>query len=252
MKNIWFAIFWIMVGIGISFAFGGFNQKNTSDQVNDTPSGSVRGISNQNINNPTSANTSSKIPATINISNDPILGDKNKAKVAIVEFSDYECPFCKRFHTETFDQIAKKYVGSNRAIIIYKDFPLDFHNPAATTDANAAECVNDLADNGKYFEMIKLIYQNTSSNGVGIPDEKFKELANSLGVDQDKFIKCFKDGKFKDEISQDIKEGKSVGIDGTPGFVIGILKPNGEVEGELVSGALPFSEFKQIIDLYLK
>ena len=252
MKNIWFAIFWIMVGVGISFVFGGFNnQKNTSDQIDNPSVGSVKGVSNQPTNNSNSANLSPKISTKINIGDDAILGDKNKAKLAVVEFSDYECPFCKRFHNETFDQIVKDYVDTDQAIMVYKDFPLDFHNPAATIDANAAECVKDLAGDKKYFEMMKLIYQNTGSNGIGIIDEKIKELAGNLGINQDKFTKCFKDGTFKDEINNDLEEGKSIGVDGTPGFVIGILKSNGEVEGELVSGAQPFSEFKRIIDLYL-
>lgn len=196
----------------------------------------------------TTASNPNNAIAKVNIDDDPYLGDKTQAKIAIVEFSDYECPFCKKFHDQTFDDLVKEYVDTRKAIIVFRDFPLSFHNPAATTSANAAQCVKDLGDNKKYFEMMKLIYQNTALNGQGMAKEKYIELASRIGVNTDKFKTCFESNKFSEEIKKDVTDGSQAGINGTPGFVIGKLKANGEVEGELVSGAQPLSVFQAALE----
>jgi thiol-disulfide isomerase/thioredoxin len=99
------------------------------------------------------APTPEEIPTnvTVSIDDDAILGDKTKAKVAIVEFTDYECPFCKRFHTDTFDTLVKDYVDTGKAIIVTRDYPLSFHDPKATEAASYAECVRkEKGDLAKY------------------------------------------------------------------------------------------------------
>jgi len=105
---------------------------------------------------------------TVSIDDDPLKGDKNKAKVALVEFSDYECPFCQRFHTETFDQIISTYVDTGKIVYVYRDFPLSFHEPKASEAASAANCVKEVAGDDKYFEFSKLYYASTKSNGEGL------------------------------------------------------------------------------------
>lgn len=105
---------------------------------------------------------------TIGIDDDPLLGDKNKAKVAIVEFSDFECPFCQRFHNETFDDIIKEFVDTGKAIYVYRDYPLSFHEPKASEAASAANCIQKVAGDEKYFEFAKLYYERTKSNGEGL------------------------------------------------------------------------------------
>ena len=106
--------------------------------------------------------------AKVGIDDDPILGDKDKAKVAIVEFSDFECPFCQKFHKETFNQLIEDYVDSGKAIYVYRDFPLSFHEPKASEAASAANCVQEVAGDEKYFEFSKLYYERTQSNGKGL------------------------------------------------------------------------------------
>lgn len=106
--------------------------------------------------------------AKVNIDDDPILGDKNKAKVAIVEFSDFECPFCQKFHNDTFDQLIENYVDKGDVIYVYRDFPLSFHEPKASEAASAANCVQEVAGDEKYFEFSKLYYERTKSNGEGL------------------------------------------------------------------------------------
>lgn len=106
--------------------------------------------------------------AKIGIDDDPILGDKDKAKVAIVEFSDFECPFCQRFHNDTFNELVENYVDNGKAIYVYRDFPLSFHEPKASEAASAANCVQKVAGDEKYFEFSKLYYERTKSNGDGL------------------------------------------------------------------------------------
>lgn len=104
----------------------------------------------------------------VSIDDDPIKGDKKKAKVALVEFSDFECPFCQKFHKETFPQIVKDYIDTDKIIYVYRDFPLSFHEPKASEAAIAASCVREVAGDDKYFEFSKLYYTNTKSNGEGL------------------------------------------------------------------------------------
>ncbi len=189
--------------------------------------------------------------ATTTIGKAPILGDKNKAKVAIIEFGDFECPYCQKFHTEVFDQITKKYVDAGKIIIVFKNFPLEFHKPAAQTEANAALCVNELGGGEKFFEMVKQIYINSSLNGKGASNDKIIELAVGLGLDRTQFSDCLSSNKFDEQISKDIAEGKSAGVTGTPSFVIGVIK-DGNVNGDLVVGASTFETFQKIIDKQLR
>ncbi|MGA2667078.1 MAG: thioredoxin domain-containing protein [Patescibacteria group bacterium] len=188
---------------------------------------------------------------TTTISDSPYLGDKTKAKVAIVEFSDFECPYCQAFYQQTFDQIVSQYVNTNKIIFVYRDF-LGVGQPAAEVDANAALCVKSLADNQTYFQMAKLIYQNTGLEGQGIATDKMVTLASGLGVSKDKFTQCLSSDQFKNTIQKDTDDGNKIGVTGTPSFVIGKLKSNGEVDGELIVGAEPFSSFQTTIDKYLK
>ena len=115
------------------------------------------------------------------IDDDPVLGDKN-ASVTIIEFSDYECPFCKKFHTETRDQIISEYVDTEKAIVVWKDLPLPFHDPLATKQAVAAQCVNKLVGKEKYFEYGNLIFENTTSN-IGMEESKLAELAQQIDME---------------------------------------------------------------------
>lgn len=186
--------------------------------------------------------------AVTNIDDDPILGNRDTAKIAIVEFSDYECPFCKRYQEQTRDEIVSKYVDSGDAIMVYRDFPLSFHNPLATDEAMAAECVQDLAGNDKYFQYSKSIFNTTQSNGKGMERSKLFDLADNIGVDGKKIESCVDSGKFAEEINKDIEDGGNAGVTGTPGFVIGVLSDNGSVDGVNVSGAQPFSVFEQVIE----
>lgn len=102
------------------------------------------------------------------IDDDPILGDLNSAKVAIVEFSDFECPFCQRHHQTAYKDIVSNYVDTGDAVIVYRDFPLSFHEPKASEAAEAANCVFEVAGDEAFFEFSELYYERTQTNGQGI------------------------------------------------------------------------------------
>lgn len=97
----------------------------------------------------------------------PLLGDKN-APVTMIEFSDYECPFCKRYFQQTFSQIKKDYIDTGKVKLIYRNLPLSFHDPAATTEALAAYCTRDQGGDKVYFQYHDLLFENTKSNGSGV------------------------------------------------------------------------------------
>ncbi|MDO8566424.1 MAG: DsbA family protein [Candidatus Moranbacteria bacterium] len=190
--------------------------------------------------------------AVISLDDDPILGDKNKAKIAIVEFSDYECPFCKQFHANTFDTLVKDFVDTGKALISFRDFPLSFHDPNATMEAATAECVRKEKGDKAYFAFGKLLYQNTQANGKGLVEGKLNQLIGQVGANVKTVTACAATDAVKQEIAKDIADGGKAGVTGTPSFVIGVLNADGTVTGERIVGAAPIDNFKTVIDKYLK
>ncbi len=195
----------------------------------------------------------------ISIDDDPYLGDKKKAKLAIVEFSDYECPFCQRHYNDTHKELVKNYVDTGKAILVFRDFPLSFHEPRASQEALAAQCVFDLGGNEKYFQYHDLIFENSASNGEGFSSndteqiKKMEEYAKKVGVDTKKWRECYDSNKFGEEIKKDLADGSAAGVTGTPGFIIGKLDKDGNVTGgTLLAGAYPFADFKTILDKLLE
>ena len=172
---------------------------------------------------------------------DAVLGDPD-APVTMVEFSDYECPFCKRHATQTLPELTQKYIDTGKLRLVFRDFPLGFHDPLATSQAMAAECVREQTDDETYFAYHDLIFETTTSNGRGMEIAQLYELAEQVGTDKATFTECLESEKYKDEVLKDLADGQSAGVSGTPGFLI---------NGQLVSGAQPFSVFEQIIEAEL-
>jgi len=159
---------------------------------------------------------------------DHIRGDFN-APITLVEFSDFECPFCAR-HFPTLNKILSEYKG--RVRLVYKHFPLPFH-PNAQKAAEASECA---AEQGKFWEYHDKIFENQSS---GLSLDKFKQWAKDLRLNISKFNNCLDSGKYAQKVQADYQEGNQKGVDGTPATF---------VNGQLISGALPYEALKQIID----
>ena len=189
------------------------------------------------INSPPTAGTVPSAAVAVDmedlIDDDAIKGDAD-APVTIVEWSDYECPFCTKFYDQTFSQINEEYIKTGKVKFIYRDFPLGFHKNAQKA-AEAAECAGE---QGKYFDMHDALFENGVTGGVS----SFKQFAADIGLDTDDFNDCLDSGEMASEVAKDLADGAAAGITGTPGFII---------NGQLVSGAQPFSVFKQVIDAEL-
>ncbi|MFH1602030.1 MAG: thioredoxin domain-containing protein [Candidatus Shapirobacteria bacterium] len=234
-KNILtFLLVGAMISLAIFFGLQGFSRPNKNEQISSS--------------SPTSVASPQK---TVSLDDDPVLGDKSGAKVAIVEFSDYECPYCKRFYEQTLGQIKENYIHTGKAILVFRDLPLDFHNPAALKEAIAGECVQEQSGDEVYFLYHDLLYQNTAGNGQGMAEDKLINLAKSLGIDGQKLINCLDNKDLAVEVEKDKTDAAKAGIYGTPAFVIGRLDESGQVSGTFVNGAQPYSVFEQIIQNYL-
>ena len=235
LKNILFLIVGAIAGVLLTFAIIEIN--------NGLSSQTKSAAANTNAANGTGSTTK-----TTSIGTSPVLGNKSKAKIAIVEFSDFECPYCKKFIDDTFSQIKTNYIDTGKAIFVYRNFPLSFHQPAANKDATASLCVRDLGGDSKFYDMLQAIYQNTGLNGSGMADDKMIGLAVGLGIDKDQFSACLSSSKFTDAINKDAADGTAAGVTGTPAFVVGKLKSNGDVTGDLIVGAQTFDTFNTTIE----
>lgn len=185
------------------------------------------------------------------VDDDPVLGDKN-APVTIVEFSDYECPFCKRHFDETFPQLVKEYIDTGKAKLVYRDLPLPFHDPMATKEAIAANCAREQGGDTKYFEYHDEIFTRTSSNGNGLSEADLTTIASDVGLNLNTFNSCLQDPAQEAEVKKDLADAGNAGASGTPSFIVGKSTSNGEIDGDLVVGAQPFAAFQAVIDPLLE
>ena len=188
-------------------------------------------------------------PVKVSIDDDPILGDKN-AKVTIIEFSDYECPFCKRHFDQTLPQLVKEYINTGKVKLVFRDLPLSFHQNAPK-EAQAAECARKQGGDSTYFKYHDQIFTKTTSNGTGLALTELPIIAKDLGLNINQFQKCLDSDEMKSEVEKDLADAAKVGADGTPAFFIGKSNDDGTIEAVLTSGAQPFSVFKTIIDAKL-
>lgn len=170
-------------------------------------------------------------PTIVKVSaeDDAVLGNAN-ASVTIIEFSDFECPYCGKFFTETLPLIKQNYINTGKVKLVYRDFPLSFH-PDSEKAAEAAECAGEQS---KYWEMHDKLFEDQTALSV----DNLKQYAKDIGLDSAKFNSCLDSGKMSTEVQKDLADGQSYGVSGTPTFFI-----NGV---ELV-GAQPYSAFDQVI-----
>jgi len=188
-------------------------------------------IDNLNINPEDNINSNAK--SDISPDDDPSIGPAN-APVTIIEFSDFQCPFCARAEP-TVNQILSTYKDKVR--LVYRDFPLSFHQYAQKS-AEASECSDE---QGKFWEYHDLLFEKQQEwSSIGIT--KMKDYAAQLNLDSKKFNDCLDSGKYSSEVQKDFEDGQKAGVSGTPAFFI---------NGILISGAQPFENFKKVIDAEL-
>ena len=174
------------------------------------------------------------VPADL-ADDDPFLGDP-QAPVTIVEFADFQCPFCGRFFKTTEQEIIEKYVKTGKAKFVYRDFPLTSIHDEAQKSAEAAECADE---QGKFWEYHDLTYERQDKLSV----THYKAWAAELGLNTAEFNQCLDSGKYFEEVQKDFRDGQAAGVKGTPGTFI---------NSRLVEGALPFAQFQTIIEEELK
>ena len=164
----------------------------------------------------------------------PSIGPDN-AEVTVIEFFDFQCPFCGRFFTQTLPLIEEQYLKTGKVKFVYRDFPLSSIHPMAQKSAEASECADE---QGKYWEYHDKIFAEQSSLSIN----SLKQWASDIGMDTAKFNDCLDSGKYESEVKSDLNDAMNSGGRGTPYFLVGNVP---------LSGAQPFSAFQQAIDSQL-
>lgn len=209
-----------IVVIGAFYVFSGNNSGGTIIRDDDT--------------NPIVGDTEPSV-VSASADDDPVLGNKN-AEVTMIEFSDYQCPFCQRFWSQALPQIKQEYIDTGKVKLVYRDFPLDSIHPMATPAALAAECVGENGDEA-YYKMHDKIFENQQQLSV----DNLNKWARELGYNIDN---CLDNQKYLSEVRKDLNDAQAAGGQGTPYFVI--IGSDGK--GTPISGAQPFENFKQVIE----
>ena len=165
----------------------------------------------------------------VSIDDDPILGPED-ASITIIEFSDYECPYCRRWHQEVLPQLIEEYPDQVR--LVYRDFPLTSIHANAVPAAVAANCAHE---QDGYWEFNELLFNSEQ----GLSTEAYQQYAEEIGLDSDSFDECLESNRYEDEVMADFEFASQLGIRSTPTFFI---------NGIALVGAQPYEVFKQLID----
>lgn len=241
-SNPWFgasmALLGLIVGFGIGTVMKGSGPfaRIPSPQVAQAPSAPIQA--------PQPPPAAGPLP-TIDPKIDHIRGDLSKAQVAVVEYSDMECPFCQRVHA-TYKQIMETY--GDRVVWVYRHFPLSFH-ANAQKEAEASDCAAELGGNDAFWKYTDAIFERSTVGGTGFPLDNLVPMAKEFGLDEAKFKNCLESGKYAQHVKDEMSAGTQAGVNGTPGNFIVNLKTQ---KSQLLSGAQPLESFKTAIDAMLK
>jgi protein-disulfide isomerase len=187
-----------------------------------------------------------KLPMKISADDDPIIGNPD-APITIIEFTDFQCPFCARFHTQTLPLILEEYIEQGKVKLVVRDFPIQSIHPNAVSASVASECANE---QGKVKEMHDMLFYNQNEWSKQETDDAlslFSQYAAEIQLEQETFDSCLTSGKYLEEIKKDLDDGRNYGVSGTPGFFIG----NDQIGYVELKGAQPFDSFKKVIDAQL-
>ena len=182
----------------------------------------------------------------VSLDDDPLLGNPD-APVTIVEFSDFQCPFCSRFYQQTLPLIKENYIDTGKANLVYRDFPIDSIHPNARPAHIAAECADE---QGKFWEYHDLLFDRQSEwQGLfgGAVEERFTQYASALGIQTESFSSCMSSDEMAQEVNQDFLQGAQYGATGTPTFFIGNVD-DGFIK---LVGAQPYAAFQAAIESQL-
>lgn len=179
-------------------------------------------------------------------SEDHIRGNPN-AQVKIVEYSDMECPFCKRFHS-TMQQVMDEYGKNGKVAWVYRHFPLDSIHSQARTEAVATECASELGGSDAFWKYTDRFFELTPSNNQTDIQKVLPQIAGEIGLDVNKFNSCLTSGKYDKHIQDDLDNATATGGNGTPWSIV--IAKNGKKFP--LSGAQPYEAVKQLIELALQ
>ena len=193
-------------------------------------------------------------PGTHPNPNDNSMGDSN-APIKMEEFSDFQCPFCERFHSDTEPLLRQYYIDTGKVLFTYRSMGnwvsqnIGGLSTESEDSAAAAYCAG--AQN-KFWEMHALLFANViGEDADSFTDERIKAIAEKVdGLDLDQFNSCYDSGDFKDRVQQDFDDGTAAGVNGTPAFLL-TYSVNGETRTKMIEGAQPFSVFQQEIEAAL-
>jgi protein-disulfide isomerase len=183
-----------------------------------------------------------KIDAVVSVGDIKGKGRAN-APLTLIEFSDYQCPFCGRHASQTLPQLVKDYVDSGKLRYVFRDFPLEFH-PNALKAAEAARCAGD---QDKYWEMHDKLFANQNA----LQPAKLTEYAKAIGINDGQFDQCLSSGKYAQAIAKDMQQANVLGIRGTPTLVLGHTDGDKVKDAVIIRGAHPLATFSAEIDKML-
>jgi len=176
------------------------------------------------------------------LNNAPSIGDK-EAEVVVIEFTDFQCPYCKKHEMKTFTQLKESYMDTGKIQYVVKDFPLSFHGQAKPA-AIAANCAGEQQS---YWPMRHKIFENQRNLG----QEQFKSFAEQLQLDQQVFSQCLENLQQAEKVEQNIAYADQIGISSTPSFVIA-RKKNDRLENiKIIAGAQSYKNFSRVLDAML-
>ncbi len=181
---------------------------------------------------------------TVSMDDDHVKGQP-QAKLTLIEFSDFQCPFCERFYRETLPLIEKEYIRTGKVKMVYRDFPLETIHPYAEKAAEAAQCAGE---QGKFWEMHDMLFKNHTALGL----DNLKKYAMDLDLSPTLFDNCLDTGKFAEEVRKDMLDGQNVGVQGTPTFFVGYSTKGKNIQGTPIRGSRPYMAFKQVFDEMLQ
>lgn len=239
--------FWLLLVVA-SFLLGHLMTKaQYLEKIQAADNGGINKEANVQINPPSVNNQPTPLPSSAGVlasadnvppvvANDHLRGNK-QAQITLVEYSDFECPFCKRFHP-TMKKILEEY--PDKVNWVYRHFPLPFHTNA-TPAALAAECANEQGGNAKFWQYADGIFADPSP----LSAETISAVADKIGLEKSKFTTCLEDKKYQKTVDDQQAGGQKAGINGTPGT---ILINNKTGKTQLISGALPLEQIKQYLD----
>lgn len=208
---------------------------NITDNTNNAPPNSA-------LQNPLQNPTQPPAKVDVSIGHLPILG-ANNAKVTVIGFGDFQCPFCERFENATYPQLFDTYIKTNKIKFAFRHYPLTSIHPNAQKASEASECANEQNEFWKYQ---KLLFKNqatwspqTSIDAIN----SFTVYAGELNLNTDQFRSCLNTNKYEENVKKDITEGNQAGVNGTPTFFI---------NGRMLVGAQPFAQIQMLIEQELK